>query len=229
MDLVLQAVDGHEVGAFVEKPKGKARGCVVVLHEAFGVTPHIKSVCADYAGQGYVAVAPHLFSWALGKAGGTVLGQDKDGLDEGRRLIGLTSKEQIIETVRLCVDWARAEGLKTAVVGYCWGGSCSYLAAANIKDIVAASCYYGGWLWEIVAWGQPECPRMVHLARLDRYIPLEKTIAAFSQYDPGCPVFAYDADHGFNRDDGKTYEPEAARLARERTLEMFERAFSLQS
>jgi carboxymethylenebutenolidase len=35
------------------------------------------------------------------------------------------------------------------------------------------------------------------------------------------PVFLYDAGHGFNCDQRKDYAPQAANLARQRTLEFF--------
>jgi carboxymethylenebutenolidase len=218
---VILEVGGQAVWGYVAEPEGTPRGCLVVLHEAFGVTPHIRRVCEDYAKEGYVAVAPALLALATGTPEGAVLPVDLAGFERGRELIMKISKDQIVEAVRAFVGWGAARGLRVGVVGFCWGGSCSYLAASRLPEIAACSSYYGGYLWEIVAEGQPGCPRMVHLARLDRYIPLEKTVAAFAAHDPGCEVHVYEADHAFNRNDSKTWEPESARLARARTLEMF--------
>lgn len=224
MDVFVEASGGQKIWGYAARPDSGARGCVLVLHEAFGVTPHIRRVCDDYAKEGYVAVAPAMLAWATGTPEGAVLPVDLQGFEEGRRLIGMVSKEQVVDTVRAFMDWGLAQGLKVGVLGFCWGGSCSYLAASRLPAISACSCYYGGWLWEVVAWGQPACPRMVHLAQLDRYVPLEKTKAAFASHDPGCQLFDYPADHAFNRDDGKTFEPQSAALARRRTLEMFAKA-----
>lgn len=220
-DVVLEALGGQKIWGYVAQPEGRPRGCLVVLHEAFGVTPHMKRVCDGYAKEGYVAVAPAMLAFATKTPEGAVLSVDLVGFEEGRKLIGQISKEQIVDGIRAFVAWGRAQGLKVGVVGFCWGGSCSYLAASQLPEIDACSSYYGGWLWEIVEWGQPKCPRMVHLAKLDRYIPLEKTKAAFAAFDPGCEVFVYEADHAFNRDDGKTWEPESAAAARRRTLDLF--------
>ncbi|HWF06640.1 MAG TPA: dienelactone hydrolase family protein [Candidatus Angelobacter sp.] len=38
---------------------------------------------------------------------------------------------------------------------------------------------------------------------------------------PELPLFVYDAGHGFNCDQRKDFEPQSAKLARERTLEFF--------
>lgn len=224
--MLLTTPSGHVFQAYSSQPQGAPKGVVIVLHEAFGVTSHIEWVCQQYAKLGYLAIAPALLSWATGKPEAEVLPQDKSGLDRGRDLILATKPEQVVETVATCATWAAGQGLKAAVVGYCWGGSVAYLTASQLPQIVACSAYYGGRLAEIVKWGQPKCPRIVHLATQDRYIPLQETIDAFKQHDPACPVYTYEADHGFNRHDGKTYEPTAAALAQERTLAIFTQAFS---
>jgi carboxymethylenebutenolidase len=41
---------------------------------------------------------------------------------------------------------------------------------------------------------------------------------------PDLPVHVYEAGHGFNRDVGEHYAPDAAHLARLRTLKLFHRA-----
>ena len=43
------------------EPAGSARGAVIVIQEAFGVTDHIEDVSRRFAAAGYRAVAPHLF------------------------------------------------------------------------------------------------------------------------------------------------------------------------
>ena len=42
-------------------PSGPRPG-VVVIHEVFGDQPEIRAVCDEFAGRGYVAVMPDLFS-----------------------------------------------------------------------------------------------------------------------------------------------------------------------
>ncbi|NBV54640.1 MAG: dienelactone hydrolase family protein [Proteobacteria bacterium] len=225
-NMLLTTPTGHTFYAYTAQPTGQPKGTVIILHEAFGVTPHIEWVCQQYAQLGYLALAPALLSWATGNPQGEVLAQDKAGLDRGRDLILATKPEQVVETVATCAQHAAGQGLKAAVIGYCWGGSVAYLTASQLPQIAACSAYYGGRLAEIVKWGQPTCPRIVHLATQDRYIPLQETIAAFKQHDPHCPVHIYQADHGFNRHDGKTYHQPSADLALSRTLAILTQAFN---
>jgi carboxymethylenebutenolidase len=60
-------VGSREIDAYLVTPEGPPtrRPAVVVIHEIFGPDPHIRDVTRRFAGQGYVAVAPNLFSGEL--------------------------------------------------------------------------------------------------------------------------------------------------------------------
>ncbi len=219
--VMLRGLSGVEFAGYVALPQGPARGALVVLHEAFGVTPHIKRVCADYAGQGYAVIAPAMLSLASGKAEGVVLGQTKAGLDEARRLIEMTDANALLVLVSACVEWGKAQDLKVGVVGFCWGGSVAYSSASQLETIDACVCYYGGRIHELCKEAQPACATLVHLAQEDRYIPVEAATEALATYDKAAHVEVYEADHGFNRDDGVTYDAGAALVARRLTLDVF--------
>jgi carboxymethylenebutenolidase len=70
---------------------------------------------------------------------------------------------------------------------------------------------------------KPRCPVMYHYGTEDRSIPLadvERVRAAW----PDAPVYTYEgAGHGFNCEQRASYDPQAAALARTRTLEFFAR------
>ena len=52
-----------QVQAYLSRPQATGpRPAVIVIHEIFGLTDHTKDVADRFAGQGYVALAPHLFS-----------------------------------------------------------------------------------------------------------------------------------------------------------------------
>lgn len=226
METVMLEANGKRFAGHVTMPpkgdfKDAPRGCVVVLHEAFGVTPHIKRVCADFAEQGYAVIAPAMLALALNKPEGVVLRQTKDGLDEARRLIEATDKDDLLALIQACVAWGKGQGLKVAVCGYCWGGSVAYASAAQLPEIDACVCYYGGQIHVICTQMQPTCPTVVHLAELDRYIPVAEAVSVLKMHDPRAEVHVYEADHGFNRDDGVTFDMGAAMVARRLTLDLF--------
>lgn len=57
----------REIATYLVTPEGASgpRPTVVVIHEIFGPDPHIRDVTRRFAGQGYVAAAPNLFSGEL--------------------------------------------------------------------------------------------------------------------------------------------------------------------
>jgi carboxymethylenebutenolidase len=61
---------------------------------------------------------------------------------------------------------------------------------------------------------------MAHFGERDAAIPVEGA-RQFAKEHPEVQTFFYDAEHGFNCDQRKSHNPDAARLARERTLAFF--------
>src|SRR5205823_11418023 len=60
---------------------------------------------------------------------------------------------------------------KIGVVGYCWGGSLAWLAAARVPGLACAVSYYGGNVLEH-ADAAPRCPMLAHFGERDTMIPV---------------------------------------------------------
>ena len=112
-------------------------------------------------------------------------------------------------------------GGKVGIVGFCWGGLLVWRAACLLKGLSAAVAYYGGGITaeEEIA-RQPQCPVMAHFGDQDHWIPLEG-VEAFRKAHPQVEAHVYPANHGFNCDQRASYNEDAAKLARERTLAFF--------
>jgi len=215
----LKAADGHELDAYLAESSGPARGAIVLVQEIFGVNSHIRSVANDYATQGYYVIAPALFDRVQPNL---ELGYNPADTAQGMKAARQIGMDAALLDVAAAISHARAEwpDLKVGVLGFCYGGSLSWLAATRL-DPAAAVCYYGG---QIAANANetPRCPVMMHFGAKDPHIgpaEIEKIKAAH----PDLPIFLYEAGHGFNCDQRKDYEPESAKLARQRTLEFFNR------
>jgi carboxymethylenebutenolidase len=125
--------------------------------------------------------------------------------------------ESVMLDVQAALDRAAASG-RLGVVGYCWGGTMAYIAAARL-EIDAAVCYYGGGVNQHLA-EIPRCPVMYHFGEQDAHIPL----AAVEQIEAAHPAgrfFLYPAGHGFNCTDRASFDPASAKLAWERSVEFF--------
>jgi carboxymethylenebutenolidase len=206
------AADGHTLAIYRAEPAGKARGAVVIVQEIFGVNSHIRSVCDDYAGQGYVAVAPALFDRT---ERGVELGYQEADVAAGRAIREKVSLEQALADVEAAAKEVVGAG-PIGVIGYCWGGTVSWVAATRSRAFAAAVSYYGGGVPDLRA-EQPNCPVQLHFGEQDHAIPLEG-VEKLKGTHPELPVYIYPAGHGFNCDQRGSYHAESARLARERTL-----------
>lgn len=212
----LRASDDHELGAYRSAPSGRPRGGVVVLQEIFGVNSHIRAVVDGFASEGYLALAPALYDRSSVKD--VEMGYTPEDVARGRALREEFSWDDSVKDVEAAMGALRGEGLRVGAVGYCWGGSISFLAAVRLP-LDCAVVYYGGQILPYVN-EKARCPLLMHFGTRDKSIPASD-VEAIRKAHPGAIVHLYDADHGFNCDHRAQYDEGSARLGRERTLAFF--------
>jgi len=210
------ASDGFTFGAYHVRPDDARHGGLVLIQEIFGVTPHIQGLCDSFAEQGYEVIAPSLY----------------DRLEPGFQAD--YAPEAMAKAVKYseATPWNQVEGDLNAAVaalagpvfvtGFCWGGTAAWLAACRCPGVAAASCFYGRRIPELLG-ESPQCPTILHFGRADKSIPPE-VVDRIAAAHPDLPIHLYDAGHGFVSDRSKDYDADAARLARLRTLQLFQRA-----
>jgi len=212
----IMARDGHEFQAWLTAPPARPRGAVVVIQEIFGVNGHIRAVTDGFAAAGYTAIAPALFDRVRR---GIELGYSAAELQEGAGYRKQIAAETALKDVAAAAAVVRHSG-RTGVVGYCWGGSLAYLASCELP-LAAAVVYYGRVAEYLER--KPRCPVMYHYGSADHSIPLTD-VERLRAAQPAAPLYVYEgAGHGFNCDQRDSYDPEAAALARTRTLDFLAR------
>lgn len=212
----LTTSDGHTLGAYKAEPSGTPKGGVVVIQEIFGVNQHIKNVADQYAAAGYLVIAPALFDRV---EKGLELGYGQEDFGKGRDTRGALDNDGIQADVQAAINEASSAG-KVGVVGYCFGGFVTWLAATSCDGVSAASCYYGGGIHAMKD-ATPKCPVQFHFGDKDGGIPLSQ-VSDIKEAQPDVPCFVYDdAGHGFCCDDRESFNAGACQRARERTLALF--------
>ncbi|HYD46115.1 MAG TPA: dienelactone hydrolase family protein [Phenylobacterium sp.] len=212
--------DGFEFSAYHEVPFVPRKGGVIVLQEIFGIDRHVRADCERWAKAGWEAVAPALYDR---RQRDFHAAHDQAGIAEGIAHARATPLEQALADIAACRDFLAPRG-KVCIVGYCYGGSLTWLAAGKVEGLAAASSYYGSMVQANAAL-KPLCPTIIHLGHTDPGIPADAVEAAVKAENPDVPVYIYEgAGHGFNNQDPERYNQEAADLARHRTRELFEAA-----
>jgi len=187
----------------------------VVVQEIFGVNEHIRNVVDRYSDLGFRAIAPALFDRLERNV---EFDYDPESLAQGREMRTSIPWDHAVADVGAAAAHLRDTG-PVGVVGYCYGGSLAFLAAASLP-IAAGVGYYGG---QIIQFPElnPTAPLLLHFGEVDYMIPLAD-VEEISRRYPQVEVHVYPgADHGFNCDARDSYHAEAATLALQRTLEFF--------
>jgi len=211
----LTAADGHKLGAYRADPAGSPRGAIVVIQEIFGVNSHIRSVTDGYAADGYLALAPAMYDRVQR---GYETGYTPPEIEAGRAIMQKLDWKQTLIDVSAAIEAVKSAG-KVGIVGYCWGGAVTWVAAGRLPGLACAAPYYGGAIPNFIS-EQPKCPVMFHFGEQDQSIPLEQAKKVVAAH-PEATTYFYPAGHGFNCDQRGSYNAESAKLARERTLEFF--------
>ena len=215
--VAITASDGFEFDAYVTGDPATSNAAIICVMEAFGLTDHMLRVADGFAEAGYLVLAPALYDRE--QKGLTISYSNIPRAVESMRSNGFDNP---LADVRGCVAWLKERGInRIGVVGYCYGGAVSWLSAAQVDGIDAASCYYGTAIPSF-ADQHPRCPTITHWGRSDVTTPAEK-VAKVAAANPETEFYWYDAGHGFNCDERADYHPPSAELALERTLQHFRR------
>lgn len=204
---------GGSVGAWLAAPAQAPRGGIVVIQEIFGLNAHIRSVADRFAALGYLALAPALFDPV---AAGVELDYDAAGIARGRELAGALGFDAALAQVQAAGEHLRrlAPGLAVASIGYCWGGSVSFLA--NTRLGLPAVSYYGARSMPFIH--EPlRAPMLFHFGQRDASISAAD-IASTRAAQPAAQVHVWPAGHGFNCDRRADYDADSAAQALAVTL-----------
>lgn len=136
---------GHvKMHVWIECPDGEGKAPVVlVMHPAVGLTDWVRAEADQLAVQGFIAVAPDLYS-GLGPRAGNYdsFPFPDDAIKAGARL----SSKEAVRRYKAAREYAlhlpRANG-KSASVGFDTGGAYSFRLAAEAPELNAAVVFYG--------------------------------------------------------------------------------------
>ena len=212
----LKAADGHKLAAYRAESAGTARGAVVVIQEIFGVNSHVKAVADGYAKDGYLAIAPAMFDRAQR---GYDTGYSQPEIQAGIAAMQKLDWKQTMLDVDAAIAEAKKAG-KVGIVGYCWGGTVCWVAAARLSGLTCSAPYYGGGMPGFIG-EKPRIPTLCHFGELDQSPTLEQSKAIAKAHPEITAHFYPGAGHGFNCDQRGSYHAESAKLARQRTVEFF--------
>jgi carboxymethylenebutenolidase len=211
------------VRAFVAAPQTKEkRPAVIVVQEWWGLTDHIKDIAKRYAAEGYVAIAPDLYS-RLGNALTT------DPTEAGKLMNTLKQEDGLNDlnaTVTYLQSVPEVNAARIGVTGFCMGGSYALMLPCVNPVIKAAAPFYGQVPNPDTPLQKLACPILYIYGEDDGWITkadVQRLAAALKKYNKQGEIKTYPgAPHAFFRDvDKSVYRPEAAKDAWARAKAFF--------
>jgi carboxymethylenebutenolidase len=134
-DAVRFGTDGE---GFLYLPAGDAAaGAVVILHERYGLVQHTLDLAQRLAQDGFVALAPNLFSRWQG---------DQEALRRGQARVVLPDPEialVIDQALDFLKSHARVDRARIALMGVCQSGRYPIVVASQRRDLAACVVFYG--------------------------------------------------------------------------------------
>lgn len=231
------AEGGRPMDHYVAAPEGGGKKpAIIVIFEIFGVNSHIKDVTERFGREGYVAAAPDLY-YRLEKR--IAPNSDRDGAFAMR---GTLYETKIVEDLNKSIAYIKGrpdvDPSKIGIVGYCFGGRVSWLAACQCPGLAASAVYYGGQ----IAGGERGEKSPVELVTLANKIKIPMH-CVWGDEDQGIPKEARDkveealkankvnyewnvykgAGHAFFCDDRPSYHEASAKDVWPKTLAFFAR------
>ncbi|MGI8814918.1 MAG: dienelactone hydrolase family protein [Pseudonocardia sp.] len=215
--------DGSQLRLTIAEPDGVARGGIVVLHEARGMTDGVRGLVHSLAVEGWRVVAPHLYHRDVADEVDT----EEQVADQVGRLTGAS----VMADTDTAFGWLADHGVPSdlmGIIGFDLGGSVALVVAAK-RSLGAAVTIAGDHITDPLSDDLPSpleaapeltCPWLgLFGERPQDQSPddVEKLRSAVASADVVADVVIYpDVDHRFHAD------PEVFADAWQRTLNWFD-------
>ncbi|MBI4459412.1 MAG: dienelactone hydrolase family protein [Acidobacteria bacterium] len=220
--MVTFPLEGKSASAYEARPSGAGPyPAILVVHEWWGLSEHIKDVSRRLAAEGFVALAPDLYGEKvtsdpnLAAAWMAALTPEK-----GMRIL--------LAALRFLQEKEPIYAEHIGVIGFCMGGSYALLLACHSPSLKAAVPFYGDVPDPIEQLQNVRCPVLFFAGSKDQWInaaKIQKLKEACQNYSLQSEVRVYpDADHAFFNDTRpEVYHAAAAQDAWTRALGLFSR------
>jgi len=214
-DVEITTSAGKTVRGALARPAKLPAPAVITIHEWWGLNDQIKAATAEYAKEGYLALALDLYGGEVAETRGRA--------SELTRSVDAEAGKGVVAS---WAKWLREHSESTGrlgTVGWCFGGGWS-LQTAVTAPVDACVIYYGRCDLPAETLARLEGPVMGHFGTQDSFIDEEmvaRFATAMNEAAKSYIVHWYDADHAFANPTGARYDEADARLAWSRTLDFF--------
>lgn len=217
--------EGVTMQAYLVGPPTKGtRPAIIVVQEWWGLNDHVKDVARRYAREGYIAIAPDLYS----RFGHKVVPNSDP--NEAGKMMGMLKQEDGLKDLNATVSYLKSlpsvNGDRIGITGFCMGGSYALMLPCVNNTIKAAVPFYGQVPNPDAPLQNLACPVLYIYGEDDGWITkadVQRLAAACKKYNKPCEIKTYPgASHAFFNDTRKdVYRPAEAKDAWNRAVAFF--------
>lgn len=211
--------NGKPLNGYLASPAGGGPG-ILVLPSWFGLKPYFKQVCERLAEQGYTAFGLDYYNGQVGRTveEAQTLQEGVEGDMDAMGALVTAAKDHLVSL---------RPGHPVGILGFSMGTDWAVITAASHPDVAAIVLFYGGFVDDF---SNMKAGVLGHYAEQDPYQSPERTNGMVENMkDAGVDVTVYHypgTAHWFMEEDRPEYDPGAASLAWERTLEFLRRSIT---
>ena len=212
---------GESIRGYAARPR-EARADtpgIVVVHHLWGVDTQIRDVVRRFAKEGFIAIAPALYSRFDAPSG--------DGATDNTPFLPIAQQmadqRAYAGDITAAREWLRAQSPngKVGILGFCLGGTLVFEQLIDSHDFDAAVVFYGD--PNAGAGARITTPVLGIFGELDTIIAIQDAQTLFAEIPAPHDLRIYaNAGHAFFDDTRARYVPDAADDAWQRTLAWFE-------
>lgn len=186
-----------------------AKRQIILIHEWWGLNPHVKGMADQFAKVGYRAFAVDLYD-----------GKSTDNPEVAQKLMAAAGENAKACQAKLDATVAHTvrenAAAKLGTVGWCFGGGWSLRTAVANKDVDACVFFYGMMIEDPKELANLNAPVLGIIADRDEWITPAKAETfrqAMIAAQKSVEIAVYPADHAFANPSGKRYQEKEAREA----------------
>jgi carboxymethylenebutenolidase len=216
--------EGVTLTGYVARPSGKGpHPAVIVIQEWWGLNEHIKDIARRFAREGYIAIAPDLFS----RLGHKVTTDPNEAGTLMQTLQQAEGLKDLLATVAYLKTQDGVDPGRLGVIGFCMGGSYALMLPCETTEIQAGVVFYGQVPNPDAALKNLAAPVLYIYGEDDGWITkadVQRLRDALRKYNKPGEVKTYPGcSHAFFNDTRtEVYRPAEAQDAWKRTLTFFQ-------
>lgn len=184
--------------------KQSKESAVIVLHEIYGINPHIKWICEQYLAAGFNVLCPNF----MNSSDYFPYSREEEAYQYFVKHIGFSSMAHEVKTILMK---ARSDYKYVFLLGFSVGATAAWICSETDKAADGVICYYGSRIRDYQNIS-PKCPILLILAKEEKSFNVAELTSALGQKQ-FVSVHVINGKHGFSDPFSKHYNEQSQQRA----------------